>query len=69
MISRPWIRNATANHLFRNDEGLGNRLMSIHNLRFLIRLMEGIREAIAEDRFVEYKNEILHRYGFDERGF
>lgn len=43
--------------------------MSIHNLRFLLRLMEGIRKAIAEDRFMEYKEEILGRYGFDERGF
>ena len=60
---------AYINHLFRNDEGLGNRLMSIHNLRFLIRLMEGIREAIANDRFMEYKEYILHKYGFDERGF
>ena len=60
---------AYLNHLFRNNEGLGNRLMSIHNLRFLIRLMEGIRAAIAEDRFLEYKHDILNRYGFDERGF
>ena len=30
---------AYLNHLFRNEEGLGNRLMSIHNLRFLIKLM------------------------------
>ena len=60
---------AYLNHLFRNNEGLGNRLMSIHNLRFLIRLMEGIRQAIAEDRFVEYKEYVLNKYGFDERGF
>ena len=60
---------AYINHLFRNEEGLGNRLMSIHNLRFLIRLMEGIRQAIAEDRFLEFKKDILNRYGFDERGF
>ena len=43
--------------------------MSIHNLRFLIRLMESIREAIAQDRFTEYKDYILKKYGFDERGF
>lgn len=60
---------AYLNHLFRCDEGLGNRLMSIHNLRFLIKIMEGIRQAIKEDRFLEYKNDILTRYGFDERGF
>ena len=60
---------AYVHHLFRTNEGLGNRLMSIHNLRFLIRIMEGIREAIKEDRFLEYKKEILSKYGFDERGF
>ena len=60
---------AYLNHLFRSDEGLGNRLMSIHNLRFLIRLMEGIRQAISEDRFLEYKEYILMKYKFDERGF
>lgn len=60
---------AYLNHLFRTNEGLGARLMSIHNLRFLIRLVEGAREAIKEDRFLEYKEEILKNYGFDERGF
>ena len=60
---------AYLNHLFRANEGLGNRLMSIHNLRFLIRLMEGIRQAIKEDRFLEYKEYILNKYKFDERGF
>ena len=60
---------AYLNHLFRTNEGLGARLMSIHNLRFLIRLVEGARKAIEEDRFIEYKNEILAKYGFDERGF
>ena len=60
---------AYLNHLFRANEGLGNRLMSIHNLRFLIKIMEGARAAIKEDRFLEYKEEILKSYGFDERGF
>ena len=60
---------AYLNHLFRNDEGLGSRLMSIHNLRFLIRLMEEIRQSSAEDRFLEFKEEILNKYDFDERGF
>ena len=60
---------AYLNHLFRANEGLGNRLMSIHNLRFLIKIMEGIRQAIKEDRFLEYKEYILNKYAFDERGF
>ncbi len=60
---------AYLNHLFRAKEGLGSRLMSIHNLRFLLRLMEGIRGSIREDRFLEFKEQILERYDYDERGF
>ncbi len=60
---------AYLNHLFRCNEGLGNRLLSIHNLRFLLRLTEQARLAIKEDRFPEFKHDILQRYGFDERGF
>ena len=60
---------AYLNHLYRNNEVLGSRLMSIHNLRFLIHFMEQVREAIAQDRFLEFKEYILGHYGFDERGF
>lgn len=55
-------------HLYVADESFGKRLLSIHNLRFLISVMEGAREAIKEDRFLEYKEEILKKYG-DKRGF
>ena len=60
---------AYLNHLFRANEGLANNLLSIHNLRFLIKIVEGAREAIKEDRYSQYKNDILNKYGFDERGF
>lgn len=60
---------AYLNHLYRCNEGLGNRLMSIHNLRFLLRLTEQARQAIMEDRFGDFKKEILAKYAFDERGF
>ncbi len=60
---------AYLNHLFRCNEGLGNRLLSIHNLRFLLRLTEQARQAIKEDRFLDFKKETLARYAFDERGF
>ena len=60
---------AYLNHLFRCNEGLGNRLMSIHNLRFLLKLTEEARQAIKEDRFGDFKKDILSRYKFDERGF
>lgn len=60
---------AYIHHLYRANEGLGNTLMSIHNLRFLIKIVEGAREAIKQDRFKAYKEEILNNYKFDERGF
>lgn len=49
-------------HLLVADETLGARLLSIHNLRFLIRIMEGIRESIKTDTFLEYKKEFLTNY-------
>ena len=55
-------------HLYVADETFGKRLMSIHNIRFLIKLMEGAREAIKEDRFLEYKQIVEAAFG-DSRGF
>ena len=49
-------------HLLVAEETLGQRLLSIHNLRFLIRIMEGIRLSIQEDRFLEYKKEFMDNY-------
>ena len=49
-------------HLFIAGEGLGGRLLSIHNIRFLIKIMENIRKSIEEDRFLEYKDEFLKEY-------
>ena len=60
---------AYIHHLYRANEGLGNTLMSIHNLRFLIKIVEGAREAIKNECFKQYKEEILKTYKFDERGF
>lgn len=59
-------------HLYKCEEGFGKRLLSIHNIRFLIRLMEQVREAIKEDRFLEFKEEFFEKYGLNEknpRGF
>ena len=49
-------------HLITSNETLGSRLLSIHNLRFLIRIMENIRTSIQEDRFLEYKDEFISNY-------
>jgi queuine tRNA-ribosyltransferase len=61
--TRAYIR-----HLYRSEEILGKRLMSIHNLRFLIRVVEGARKAIEENRFLTYAKDVLAAYG-DDRGF
>ncbi len=60
---------AYLNHLCRANEGFGTRLFSIHNIRFLIKLMEDARTAIKEDRFSAFKEETLASMKFDERGF
>ncbi|MBQ9265261.1 MAG: tRNA guanosine(34) transglycosylase Tgt [Clostridia bacterium] len=56
-FSRAYIR-----HLLKADEITGGRLASIHNLRFLIRMMEEIRQAILEDRFLDYRKEFYEKY-------
>ena len=56
-FTRAYIR-----HLFKAGEITGARLASIHNLRFLIHMMEEIREAIAEDRFLDYRKSFYERY-------
>ena len=54
-------------HLLVAEETLGQRLLSIHNLRFLIRIMEGIRESIKEDKFLEYKDEFIENYSINKK--
>ncbi len=49
-------------HLLREGELLGATLASIHNLHFLMRMMERIRLSIEEGTFAELKKEILDRY-------
>ncbi len=55
-------------HLYVADETFGKRLLSIHNIRFLIHMMEEARVAIKEDRFLEFKEEMLKKYG-SKKGF
>lgn len=49
-------------HLFRADEMLGGVLASLHNLRFIIALVDGARQAIIDGRFTEYKDDFLRKY-------
>ncbi|MGQ9779306.1 MAG: tRNA guanosine(34) transglycosylase Tgt [Bacillota bacterium] len=49
-------------HLFKAGEVLALYLLTYHNLFFLYRLMETIKQAIAEDRFPEAKEEFFARF-------
>lgn len=51
-------------HLVMSDEILGARLLSLHNIRFLLRLMEKMREAIKADAFPEFRAEMQAKLGY-----
>lgn len=55
-FTRAYIR-----HLIKADEILSAQLISMHNLRFSLRLMEDVRKAIAEDRLGDFAKELLER--------
>ena len=57
---------AYIHHLIKADEILGYRLLSMHNIRFLNRLTEDIREAIKNDTFMELKERVYREYGIKE---
>ena len=59
--TRAYIR-----HLVKAEEILAARLISIHNIHFLENLMKGIREAIKEDRFLEFKEAFYEKYGLND---
>lgn len=58
--TRAYIR-----HLVKAEEIFGIRLTTIHNLHFLLKLMEDIRQAIREDRLLDFKDEFFEQYGLN----
>ena len=52
-------------HLIKAEETFGIRLTTIHNLHFLLKLMEDIRQAIREDRLLDFKAEFFEQYGLN----
>ena len=56
---------AYLHHLVKCNEILGARLLSLHNIKFTLDTMEKIREAINNDRFLEFKKEFYKNYGID----
>jgi queuine tRNA-ribosyltransferase len=59
-FTRAYIR-----HLIKANEILASILASIHNLRFLIRLMEDVRKAIQEERLYAYRDEFFSKFGYE----
>lgn len=57
---------AYVRHLLRAEETFGIRLTTYHNLHFLIKLMEQVRQAIREDRLGDFKEEFFEKYGFNK---
>ncbi len=57
--TRAYIR-----HLMKAQEILGIRLLSIHNLKFLTKLMERVRIEIENDSLLDFKNEFYKKYGY-----
>lgn len=53
---------AYVRHLIVCNEMLGGRLLSIHNIRFLIREVENIRASIKDETFDSYMEEFIKRY-------
>jgi len=49
-------------HLFRAKEMLGATLASIHNVYFINKLVQDMRQAILQDKFFEFKKEFLENY-------
>ena len=49
-------------HLYKADEILSSRLLSTHNLHFLLDLMKQVRTAIMEDRLLDFRNAFFEKY-------
>ncbi|GBF73893.1 tRNA-guanine(34) transglycosylase [Paenibacillus sp. 598K] len=64
--SRAYIR-----HLIKADESFGIRLTTYHNLHFLLQLMRDVRQAIADDCLLDFRDAFFSKYGLDhnEKGF
>jgi queuine tRNA-ribosyltransferase len=65
--TRAYIR-----HLIKADETFGIRLTTYHNLHFLLQLMRDVRQAIMEDRLLDFRDQFFAEYGLldeNSKGF
>ncbi len=53
---------AYVSHLCRSGEFLGGIICSMHNIGFILKLVEGAREAILDGRFDEYRADFVQKY-------
>ena len=56
---RTGFTRAYLRHLFKAGEILAAQLVTMHNIRFTLRLMEDVRQAIREDRFGDFAAQLL----------
>ncbi len=49
-------------HLFRSKEMVAATIASLHNLHFIVHLVKDIRQSLIEDRFFEFKREVLEKF-------
>ena len=60
--TRSYIR-----HLFNSEEILGLRLVSLHNIRFYVKLIQSARKAIAEDGFDSFRDGFIKWYNHNRK--
>ena len=53
---------AYLHHLFKGKEILSSMLATIHNERFIVRLVDEIRASILANTFYEFKDDFLGRF-------
>ena len=56
-------------HLIKTNEILGMRLLSLHNLRFLTKLMERVKIEIERDNLLSFREEFYKKYGYEKNSF
>lgn len=57
---------AYVRHLFNAGELLAQNLASYHNIYFLLKMMEDLRKAIANDQVLEFRQHVFEDYGFNK---
>jgi queuine tRNA-ribosyltransferase len=61
-FSRAYLR-----HLFKAGEILGLHLATLHNVHFMLRLMEDVRQTIAQGTFLSFKETFLSSYQISDQ--